>query len=158
MSNERALLERFFEEEFQLFEAARHTPDSDAGLKSVCHAIIWACCLDEFHVKQTPNYATWLLQQTEARALSGLRFARNRAIHQFTPLLQVTGGASFPLRLPSAFFEIKWRPRATLPPPDPKHALGKKFAVQAADYDTLLANSPVRLTLGAVAALFPRVP
>ena len=158
MSNERALLERFFEEEFQLFETARHTPDSDAGLKSVCHAIIWACCLDEFHVKQTPNYVTWVAQQTEAGALSGLRFARNRAIHQFTPLLEVTGGVSFPLTLPCAFFEINWLPRASLPPPDPKHAISKKFLAQATDYDTLLANSPVRFTLDAVAELFQRVP
>jgi len=140
----RQRLERFFREELQSFmERGRLQRDTEAALKTICHALLWACSLMEFHAKHTSGYSEFRDADPIRGVVAGIRYGRNRALHQFPQLLQISNGARFPLQFPAPFFEIEWRPRRLLPLPDP----GFDVAALARDYEAHLEGKSVRVTL-----------
>jgi hypothetical protein len=98
----RTRLERFYREEVESFRATdRLSRDTASALKTVCHALFWACALMEFHKKNTAGYVAFRDPDPAAGVIAGVRYGRNRAIHQFPQLLQITEGAQFPIKLPA---------------------------------------------------------
>lgn len=156
MTPERARLERFLTEELDLHDAeTRFADHEEDALKAVCHALLWICSLDEFHRKAAGTSYEEARDADECgRYVRALRYARNRALHQFPQLLSVTdGGARLPALLPAPFFEIEWKRLAELPPPDP----GRKDPIGERLYEELLADNPVRFAFDAVRDWFRRV-
>ena len=148
----RTRLERFYREEVESFRATdRLSRDTASALKTVCHALFWACALMEFHKKNTAGYVAFRDSDPAAGVIAGVRYGRNRAIHQFPQLLQITEGAQFPIKLPAPFFEISWRLRSDLPPPDPGHD------DLADEYERNLQGRPVRFTFDTLDQFFGRI-
>jgi len=150
----RTRLERFYREEVEFFRATdRLSRDTASALKRVCHALLWACALMEFHKTNTAGYVAFRDSDPAAGVIAGVRYGRNRAIHQFPQLLQITEGAQFPIKFPAPFFEISWRPRSDLPAPDP----GRDDPVLADEYERNLQGLPVRFTFDALDQFFERI-
>jgi hypothetical protein len=110
---DRERLERNFREEVNLYhEQTRHQHNEDDALKSVCHVIFWACALDELHKKTLGTaYEAQRDADSHGQYLAGVRYARDRAAHQFPQMLTITGGASLPARCPvrcSTSSGVRW--------------------------------------------------
>jgi|GEM_PF-6299250 len=148
--DELSLADYFFREQQRLFGASRRTDDGFNVLQDACHAILWACALDEAlaRVYGAP-YEAFRTGHEAARVIDGVRYARNRVAHQFQVVLEVTSGASFPAELPIVFFEYRWRPSADLPEPDRAGQDGRR-----ASYDAMVAGVPAYRTLRVLEAFF----
>jgi hypothetical protein len=134
-------LNNFFDEEVDDYLMNTRLNDNpEVTLKSVGHTILWACALDEFYKKKYPNYESLRKSDLKSEVVAGIRYARNRAIHQFTQLLYITDGAELPALLPMPFFEIRWKEVADLPVPDK----GYENRELEAFYTKHLENKPVR--------------
>jgi len=155
MSETKDRLNKFFNEEVDNFlMATRLDRNSDVALKSVGHTILWACALDEFYKKSYPDsYDEICKQDEEFEIVEGVRYARNRAVHQFPQLLYIADGAALPAFLPLPLFEIKWRSVTDLPKPDK----GYEHKELQAFYITHLENKPVRHTMQALKNYFERI-
>ncbi len=150
----RRRLEQFYREEVKTyFSQIRFQNQTDPALKTVSHALLWACALMEFHKKNTPGYENFRDADPVREVVAGIRYARNRALHQFTQLLKITGGAALPALLPAPFFEIAWRQLNELPPPD----AGFESPQLAVAYETHLQDKPVRFTFDALEGFFERL-
>jgi hypothetical protein len=154
---ERQRLQSFLDEEVQRYlDEIRHQTHESPALKNVCHVVLWACALDEFLERSLSSYTRLRDTHADGGYLKGMRFARNRALHQFPNLIDLFGGGAFPLLFPQPFFEYYWKPVHQLPPPDPKHA--KKNAKLERFYAKYLAQQPVRFTFAGVQNFFASVP
>tara|TARA_R110001606_G_scaffold83958_6_gene191454 strand:- start:11565 stop:12050 length:486 start_codon:yes stop_codon:yes gene_type:complete len=147
-------LNNFFNEEVDDYLMnTRFNDNPEVTLKSVGHAILWACALDEFYKKKYPNYESLRKSDLKFEVVAGIRYARNRAVHQFTQLLYITEGAELPALLPMPFFEIRWKEVADLPVPDK----GYENRELAAFYRKHLENKPVRHAFDDLREYFERM-
>lgn len=155
MNETKKRLNNFFNEEANNFlVVTRLDNNSDVALKSVGHTILWACALDEFYKKSYPdNYDDVCAQDEKFGIVAGIRYARNRAVHQFTQLLYIADGAMLPALLPMPFFEINWRPVSDLPKPDKGHEHKKLEGF----YTKHLENKPVRYAIQDLKIYFERI-
>lgn len=147
-------LNNFFNEEVNNYlENTRLNNNPEVTLKSVGHTILWACALDEFYKKQYSNYESLRKSDQKSEIVAGIRYARNRAIHQFTQLLYITEGAEFPALFPIPFFEIRWKEVADLPVPDKGHENKnlEEFYIKH------LENKPVRHAFEDLKGYFERI-
>jgi hypothetical protein len=153
---ERARLERFLDQKIEdHFRETRMQEHEESALKAVTEALMWACLLDETLEKQNPSaYPKFRDNDRAADVVRGVRYARNRAVHQAAEFLKLTGGAAMPHPFPAPLFEFIWRPVAELPPADP----GKDSPKQRASYEKALVGIPVRFTLLALQDFFKRAP
>lgn len=154
MSTERKRLERFFRESVSSYERQQLQEDEDAALKAVAEAIAWACALDEYFKQSDRAYEACRDDDRNGELMRGVRYARNRALHQFAAVVEITDGAALPMVFEAPLWEFSWRPAARLPPPTP----GRDNAVQRAIYEDKLAGVPVRFTLDALQVWFASVP
>ena len=147
-------MEIFYREEMNNYLSnIRLANNADQALKTVGHALLWACALMEFHEKNAPDDYKQFCERDGAKGvIAGVRYARNRVLHQFIQLLHVTEGAAFPWIFPVPFFEIRWLAFSELPPAD----LGHEHRGKAEAYKLHLENVPVRSTLIALEAFFSR--
>jgi hypothetical protein len=154
--SERVRLQKFFQEEVDLYNMhTRHKDDEDDALKAVCHAIMWACCLDEHHSKRSgATYQLFRDSDPDGEQLNGVRYARNRALHQFAEVVKIVGGATLPAPFPAPLFEITWKLVTELPPPDP----GFPNYNLRIFYEKHLQDMPVRFTFDALTTFFGKVP
>lgn len=156
---DRDRLEAFFAKDVETYYShTRHVEQEDDALKAVCQAIMWACALDEFRAKPTSPaslaYKSFRASDPAGQQMRGVRYARNRALHQAAELVKVIGGAVFPVPLAAPFFEIVWRTTIELPPPDASHLdpAGETIYIRS------LQDQPVRFALDALADFFKRAP
>lgn len=149
----RRRLEQFYREEVETYlSQIRFQDQTDPALKTVSHALLWACALMEFH-KNTPGYENFRDADPVHEVVASIRYARNRALHQFTQLLKITSGGALPALLPAPFFEIEWRQLSELPPPD----AGFESPQLAMAYEKRLQDCPVRCTFEALEGFFERL-
>lgn len=147
-------LNKFFLEEVDNFlNKTRLDNCKDKAMKNASQVILWACSLDEFYKKNYSNYKEFKQKDELSGVIDGIRYGRNRAIHQFTQLLYITDGAAFPLSLPSPFFEVRWDSIENLPLPD-KGYENKKLEKSYFEY---LEKKPIRFTFGEIKDYFNRV-
>lgn len=92
----------------------------------------------------------------DGKLLSGIRYARNRALHQFAEIVKMVRGAALPIALAAPLWEFEWRLVSELPPPDSTHNNKSQKAGEAV-YKDKLAGTPARFALDAVARWFDRV-
>ncbi|HTP25759.1 MAG TPA: hypothetical protein VMK12_08885 [Anaeromyxobacteraceae bacterium] len=155
---DRAFLEQFLGQEVDGFvEALDALLREDEALKRACQAIIWACALDDFHVWRTEDaYRCWRDEQVNRDELFGVRYARDRGLHQFSQLINLSHGWVTPLFpvVPVTASYFAWKPSAALPAPDKKH----RDAERRDCYDKHLAGRPVRFTLITVRKLLLGAP
>ena len=150
----RSRLEKYFFEETDLFlNKTRLCDDSEIALKNVCHAVMWACSLDEYYQKAySSGYESFRKTDSSSDSVLGIRYARNRSIHQFTQVLNISDGMQFPGTFPITFFEIKWKPISELPPPDKKHPQEKLRHA----YEVVLESQPIRQAFEVMKMYFER--
>jgi hypothetical protein len=118
------------------FQGAATADSAEDAFHALFEALSWAASLDEL-----------LGFPDDSPVLRGLRFARNRVHHQWANALWLDpGGAEFPMRLPFAFFEWRWRGAEQLPPG--RNVRGRPV------YQQHLAGRPARRSLDAVADYF----
>lgn len=152
------MLERFLREELDRYDDdVRMNDHEDDALKAVCQALLWICALDEFHRKQADtagrNYNAARDADPAGRFVRALRYARNRAVHQFTQLVETREcGVDLPAEFPIQLFEIVWRRADDLPRPERPDPPGEKL------FRTLLEGEPVHLGFNASREWFSRVP
>jgi hypothetical protein len=151
--DDRTRLFAFFTQEVEAYIDVYRSKDEDGVLKALCHALFWACALDEWLKRRHPSsHEGFVKSDPDGEVMKGLRYARNRVVHQFQQLLYLGSGPSFPIRLPVVFFEYKWKPSARLPPPDLKYPQADLRAA----YDARLARKAARHTLSQVRQFFGR--
>ena len=147
-------LNSFFVEEVNNFlQVARLNNSCEIALKSFGHTVLWACALDEFYKKSYLNYDSFRKGDIKSEVVKGIRYARNRAIHQFTQLLHITASNSIPARVLAPLFEINWKSVTKLPNPDKGH----KHKDLENFYTNYLENKPVRDTFKDLKGFFERV-
>jgi len=137
----------------QYFSSIRLQDDVEIALKSVGQALLWACSLLEYYTKNLNGYMEFRDNDKASGVVKGIRYARNRVLHQFIQLLHITGGATLPAILPAPFFEIEWKPFEELPEPDK----GFKNEELAESYRNHLENTPVRFTFDELSSFFRRL-
>ena len=156
-------LEASLKKQIDMFSNLRMDPDPKASLETVCHALVWACSLDEWHEKNafaknsTPGgrdaYRNMRDSDACGKYMLGIRYARNRSVHQFADVLKVVGGACFPISFAAPLFEILWRPIIELPTADPKYV----SPTNEAAYRQHLEETPVRFALDALKHFFGQI-
>jgi hypothetical protein len=153
--NTKNRLHKFLEEEISLFfEKSRFDANPEITIKNVSQIILWVCALDEFYKKSDgDNYSNFLKGKSSSEILKGVRYARNRAIHQFTQLLYISAGAELPATLPFPLFEIRWKSVNELPSPDK----GYKNKELENHYLTHLENKAVKYTFESLKVLFEQI-
>jgi hypothetical protein len=145
----------FFTQEWDAYHAMHENQDKDGVLKVLCQALFWLATLDEWLGKHRgAPYRSFRKSDAEHEIMSGLRYARNRAIHQFQELLylDVASGAEPPMRLPLSPWEYRWKEAKDLPAPDKKH----DDPEQREAYEGALAARSARVTLGKAREFFLR--
>lgn len=116
-----------FEQACGRFQTAAKGPDASAAYIPLFEALNWAVVLDD---RTREHWApdgevlgwSWRARVPGAEVMAGVRFARNRAHHQWSDALRFdTSGFQFPMTFPLAFSEWVWRPADELPAgrPDP---------------------------------------
>lgn len=147
-------LHNFFNEEVKNYLlTTRMGNDPEVALKNVGYTILWACALDEFYQKTHSDYEVTRKKASDSNVIAGIRYARNRAIHQFTQLLYITDGAEFPISFPITFFEIRWKANSDLPMPDKKF----KQTKLEMSYINYLENKSVQHTFQDLINYFERI-
>jgi hypothetical protein len=107
-------------------------------------ASMWASAADEWWQDQNSTYATQRRDSHDGPVLEGLRWARNRGVHQ---LVAVHGWATGP-ELPRGGLSVTWLPRSAV-----RRAGRQRPALEAA-HDEQLANREVGDTLRAAYRFF----
>ena len=74
----------------------------------IFEALNWAAALDERIAVDAKGWS-WRKRVSNGEFVAGLRFAHNRAHHQWAAVLYVTTGAILPTYLPMPLFEWRWR-------------------------------------------------
>ena len=144
----------FFTYEYDAFmKYERMEDDAMVALKRAVQIILWASILHEIVQKDKSLFAT--LNAEEKEYLSGLRWVRNRALHQIPYLLKIEPGAQMPIELPSPFFEFIWRSPHEILPPDDKHSKAQKEHERS--YKALYENTPVRFTMKNIYNIFHKI-
>jgi hypothetical protein len=145
-------LECFFLSQLIGYANASRENQKGVALMHLSHAVFWTRALDErFEKDLASGYDTFRKSHKLGPIIRGIRYARNRVVHQFPELFYVTdGSAAFPLEMPAMFFEYRWRPRASLPAPDPNYPDHDG----ASAYEQHLENHPVRHALRAADHFF----
>lgn len=147
-------LNKFFLEEVDNFlNITRLDTCKDKALKNASQVILWACSLDEFYKKNYLDYKEFKQKDKLSGVIDGIRYGRNRAIHQFTQLLYISAGGSLPLSLPAPLFEIRWDAVENLPLPDK----GYEQKNLEKSYSKYLEKKPIRFTFEAIKDYFQRV-
>lgn len=147
-------LEQYMLEEMnEYMNSIRLESNKVKALKVVGQTLLWVCALDEFYSKNFQEYEDFRRNDESSSIIKGLRYARNRALHQFTQLLFITEGAVFPAKLPMPFFEIRWRIASDLPEPDQGH---RNETLEQCYIDSL-QNQCVRFTFDSLKLYFKRV-
>ena len=94
----------------------------------IFEALNWAAALDERIAVDAKGWS-WRKRVSNGEVVAGLRFAHNRAHHQWAAVLYVTTGAILPTYLPMPLFEAvapgpsgrarrPWQRGVRRPPPD----------------------------------------
>lgn len=138
------------------FEGARRSADVRAVGAALAEALTWAVALDDWHARSFrsrddggASYQALRDEIDQLQWIPAARWARNRALHDLSPLIEVTDGVEWPTPWPVVWVEHRWKDRAELPPagsgyrPDP---------VGEAAYDRH-AGEPVRHLIYAVRLL-----
>lgn len=148
-------LEKYFEEEVNEYMVTiRHQQNEDKALKCVAQALQWACSLIEFYRKNNDSkLKSFIKKDAAGGVVDGIKYARNRSIHQFIQLLHITGGGEFPMILPAPFFEIRWKKLKDLPSPDK----GFEQIILAKNYENSIQDVAVRFTFDKLNDFFKRV-
>jgi hypothetical protein len=103
------------------FQGAAKNADGNAAYVPLFETLNWAVVLDD----RTRQYWApegevlgwqWRERVPGAEVMAGVRFARNRAHHQWSDALRLDdGGFQFPMSFPLNFWEWVWRPANELP-------------------------------------------
>jgi hypothetical protein len=75
--------------------------DELATAAAITEAVMWCCSLDDLWWHD-PRYGAIRDADEGGRLFPGLRWARNRGIHEVVALHHTTGGRSYPRRYPLA--------------------------------------------------------
>lgn len=107
------------------FEDARRKGDAVSVASAVTEVLAWAVSLDDWHARRLsrgegPGPYRRLRGELDQQAwMPAARWARNRALHDLSPLIEVTEGAQWPTPWPVILAEHRWKPRAAVPPAGP---------------------------------------
>jgi len=149
----RIRLDQYIHEEMdEYMNSARFEGNEVKAFKVVGQALLWVCSLDEFYLKNCREYEEFRRDDDSSSVIKGIRYARNRALHQFTQLLFITEGAELPAELPMPLFEIRWRLASDLPEPDQGYWNEKLEQC----YKDSLQNQSVRFTFDSLRGYFER--
>lgn len=126
------------------YHAGRLTQDFAATYHPLFEALNWAVALDQqagarWSPRGGPLGSKWRDEIVGGDHVDAVRFARNRAHHQWADALVLSEGFAFPITFPLVTHEWAWRPSTDLPK-------GKNDSGRLA-YDRLLANRPARFSL-----------
>ena len=138
-----------FEAASQRFYDASLGEDADSTFRPLFESLQWAVSLDDrlqASWKAAPtNHAEWWSDGfIHGDDVKGVRHARHRVHHQWADAVYLSAGAQFPMTLPFAFHEWRWR--LDMPP-------GRDDRFKR-EYDDHLAATPVRVTLGSLSLCF----
>ncbi|CEP26154.1 Putative uncharacterized protein [Propionibacterium freudenreichii subsp. freudenreichii] len=121
---------------------------------SIGEALQWAGSLDDHwsqHYKRQEHRTTsTCCNQT----LEGLRFARNRVVHDLIITASGHDGMMFPLVFPLCFGHYEWRPARDLPLPTDGPGSGKEGERQKDAYENCWQGEDVERTLDALVSHF----
>jgi hypothetical protein len=146
---------RGYREAVGRFRIAAATMDPEPGIIALFEALNWAVALDERCGKHwapdgEPLGSKWLERWSGDVAIArGIRFARNRAHHQWAEALMLHF-VNVRSDRPNDEFEWRWRAAAELPsaPPERADRRGEKA------YEELLAGHAAETTLSSVEDLY----
>lgn len=135
------------------FHAAVKGQDAVEAFIPLFEALNWAVALDERTAKLwAPDGKvlgwSWRERVPGAEVMAGVRFARNRAHHQWADALVLDEGhRQYPRSYPVVYFEWVWRPASGLPPGHPD-AAGEEL------YRGRLEGRAARASLGELSEAF----
>jgi hypothetical protein len=136
------------------FQDAAKGPDANAAYTPLFEALNWAVVLDDRTRKHwAPDGEVlgwaWRTRVPGAEVMAGVRFARNRAHHQWSDALRLdASGFQFPMTFPLTFSEWVWRSADELPEGDVADPDGE------AVYRNQLEGRAARVTLTELGSAF----
>jgi hypothetical protein len=138
------------------FEDARRSGEVRAVGAALAEVLTWTVALDDWHARSFrprddggPSYQALRGEIDQLQWIPAARWARNRALHDLSPLIEVTDGAERPTPWPVVWMEHRWKDRAELPPAGPRY---RADPVGETAYDRH-AGEPVRHLIYAVRLL-----
>lgn len=84
------------------------TPDEQGTAVAITEAAMWICSLDELWW-DVSGYAEARESDGEGQLVPGVRWARNRGLHEVLAVHETTEGRSYPKRFPMRFWTVRWR-------------------------------------------------
>jgi hypothetical protein len=151
------LLLRGYRQAVARFNRAAQTKAPEPALIALFEALNWAVALDQRIGRHwAPDGQslgrTWHDSPSvlNGKLIEAIRFARNSTHHDWSDVVRLDQGFSFPLQLPLVFFEWRWRDVTELP-------ARARDARQREAYAAHLAGEPARNTLMALLESFTRV-
>jgi len=141
-----------YREALERLNEASASENPSATFCPLFEALNWAVALDERISKLwapagKPLGLEWRDEAPDAKAMAGVRFARNRVHHNWADAIEVQSGLGFPLRFPMNFVTWLWRGVEDLPTDRPD-AVGEQV------YADRLQGRPVSETLITVQGAF----
>jgi hypothetical protein len=125
-------------------EYSRISPDVGASFVAVAEGLLWVMVLDDRFRRSGGPYAGQAAAHEHGRCLAGLRYVWNLLKHaDLDDMVDLTEGAAWPIQWPVTWFELSWKPLASLPGM-PK---AQTSVAQVQSYVDHLAEKPVRHTL-----------
>ncbi len=121
--------------------------NEDAMIISAVDFVNWTCALDELLAENDLGYASRRDSDPDGRVIVGLRYVRDRHMHQVVVSMRGDGVsffAAFPPRLSAG---VVWRPANEMAQPVGKHATTAN--VRRAAYDQHLQMRPAWVSLAA---------
>ena len=131
----------------QRLSEARLNQDTSKCYAPLAETLFWIVRLDDWWSKAFPAGVDQYRQERNAsvhgRVIRGTHFVRNLVTHEhdYFSLVEITEGAQFPLQLPFAFFEVRWKPSIALP------KLNRFDRDGMTAHTQYLEANPVRLTM-----------
>lgn len=115
--------------------------DEDGMFVALTETVVWVAALDELLETDDAYQVRKAADVEAAGVMAGIRWVRNRGVHQVAAVHHVVEGRSYPMRYPKRFASVMWRPSEEVP--KGRSDLGRS------EYDELLAGRQVWPTIAA---------
>ncbi len=123
--------------------------DEDSMIISAVDFVNWACALDEVLRETDPGYAQRRDADSDGRVLPGLRYVRDRHMHQVVVSMRGDGVAFFGAFPPSFSAGVVWRPASEIAAPTGRHATAPSVQQRRTVYEQNLQIQPAWIGLRA---------
>ena len=118
--------------------------DTDGVYCSAVESVVWACALDDILGQAEPGYEARREADIDGRLLVGIRWARNRGVHNVLSLHEVHHGPPVYVTYPERWWDFTWLDRDRIP------TAGRPAPLQERAYDEHLSGESVEATLASV--------